>query len=212
MSSRPLFAPRSLGLILSLFLLVLMIGIFKFLVPRSPISPTPQSQTPIPSPTFIVPTTSPTPAFTPLATPSATPTPAINPQTGWQIYQNPRYGISFEFPPTWNRSEFSGVNEPIVLVGTGQNRDLVAFTLSLSDQVGSESFNTASGSAWTYQGWQGHLLQTKESGVNLTVITADYIAKNGRSYRATWIRSLDKGNPYTINKFLNPILKTFRFL
>lgn len=211
MSRRPLFAPRSLGLILCLVLIALGIGILKLRATPSTTKPLPLiliSPTPIsdPTPTIIPPT----PTLS--ATPSATPASAVNPLTGWSIYENSRYGFTFNYPPSWNKTEFHEQPQPIILVGIGTNQDIAALTVTEADWPTDTLLQTATGSSWSYAGWQGKSIQTKQNDLPLTIVTATQKNSLGLALRITWLRSVDRGNPYTIDAYLKPILKTFRFL
>ena len=143
---------------------------------------------------------------------TASPSATLNPQTGWLIYANPQYGFSFEYPPTWKLSEFSQPPQPIVLVGTNENGQLAALTVTLQSwAVDNTPFNTATGSAFSYSGWQGHRTTTTQADTQLNFIQLTKDSPSGQALRVTWLNSTVATNPYTINAYLKPILASFQF-
>jgi hypothetical protein len=219
MPRTPLFPSRTaflLGCLCLCIVALAYIRIYRPLTPSDNRPSNPQTITPIPTPTFFPQITDLNPTAIPLVTssPIILPTkPPKDSQTGRYIYTNSAYGFSFEYPSNWQMTEFHEIPQPLVLIGTGNNQDIVAFSITLKDwPTDTTLLPTASSSAFTYAGWIGTQSQTKQDSIAITVVTATKSSPSGQTLRFTWIRSIDQGNSFTVNETLKPILKSFLFV
>ena len=86
-----------------------------------PVEPVQPSQAPEPSPSPLPRATPSAAAPTPIPSGSPTPATVVHPQNGWkgwQVYTNPDYGFSFQYPPEWTVKPGKGtmVGRSVLLV------------------------------------------------------------------------------------------------